>query len=93
MDSQNYYGIPINPALVSDRWKWQVTLPIGTIITSNQVFATADLAIEHGRQWISAEMTFSSLNSCLSELCGQGALQRQEYCNLMASFLQIAHHA
>lgn len=88
MDS-DYYGIPIASVLVSDRWKWRVTLPIGTAITSHRDYATPEQALSQGKSWIKTEAVFGSLNILLAELCEQGHLQKREYCDLMDSLLEF----
>ncbi|MBD2019127.1 hypothetical protein H6F43_02870 [Leptolyngbya sp. FACHB-36] len=89
---RNYYGIRIASTCTSQRWKWQLALPIGSVVTSNTDYETPEQALQQGAYWLSAEAAFNALSSCLSDLCGAGALCQQEYCVLMYSFLQITQH-
>lgn len=92
MDS-DYFGIRVVSVLVRDRWQWQVTLPVGATVMSNECFDSAKEALERGKYWIGAESIMASLNLCLSELCADGKLDKQEYCDLMASVAQMAGDA
>ncbi|HIK18476.1 MAG TPA: hypothetical protein IGS53_24765 [Leptolyngbyaceae cyanobacterium M33_DOE_097] len=86
--SDDYYGIPIATTQVGDRWKWQVTLPVGATITSNKVYDSASKALTEGREWINIETALQALNACLSELYKEGVIHRSEYCNLMDSSIK-----
>ncbi|HEY9661180.1 MAG TPA: hypothetical protein V6C65_22230 [Allocoleopsis sp.] len=88
MDS-DYFGIRVVSVLIRDRWKWQVTLPIGATVTSNEGYPTPEQAVEQGKHWIGAESIFDSVNICLTELCEQGKLQQREYSDLMQSLATI----
>lgn len=88
MDS-DYFGIRVVSVLVRDRWKWQVTLPVGATVTSNKGYATPEIALEHGKSWIGAESVFDAVNICLTEMCGKGTLHQREYSDLMQSLAQI----
>lgn len=88
----DYYGISIASTPLSVGWRWQVTLPVGSTITSDENFDTAEQAIDHATHWVSSEAAFSALNACLADLCKRRMLSQQEYCNLMRSCLQITRH-
>lgn len=90
--STDYFGIRILSIPLGDRWQWQITFPFGVIITSPTAFATAEQALEQGRQWISAETAFQALNHCLSEFTHKGAIHQREYCDLLQSLAQITQH-
>jgi hypothetical protein len=89
---RSYYGLKIAVVPTGARWKWQVNLPIGATVTSNQDYSTSEQALSQGKAWINAEGTFSAINVWLMELCGKGGIQRQEYGKLMQSVLQITKH-
>jgi len=85
----DYYGIQILPIALSDRWKWQIILPVGVSVTSIANYDTPEQALYYGRHWVSTETTFYALERCLSELCSKGSIHKQEYHNLIQSLLQI----
>ncbi len=88
----NYYGIHILPIALSDRWKWQVILPIGASVTSIDNYNTPEQAITSGKRWISTETAFHAIDCCLSELHDKGSIHKQEYHDLIQSLLQITQH-
>jgi hypothetical protein len=90
--SSDYYGIRILSIPLGDRWQWQVTLPIGVVVTASTVCDTAEQALEQGRQWVSAETALQALNHCLSEFSTKGAIHQREYCDLLQSLVQITQH-
>ncbi|MDP8965872.1 MAG: hypothetical protein M3O33_18185 [Cyanobacteriota bacterium] len=85
----DYYGLQISALPKSDRWKWQIVLPFGEVLKSYEDYSTAEQALVEGKRWIDTESTFDALNRCLSELCGNQMISKQEYCNLMESFIGI----
>lgn len=85
----SYYGLSISALSVSDRWKWQIVLPFGSLLSSKDEYATPEQALAAGKDWINTESAFNALNRCLSELCGTQVISQQEYCNLMESFIGI----
>ncbi|MBF2027340.1 MAG: hypothetical protein IGS48_11305 [Oscillatoriales cyanobacterium C42_A2020_001] len=85
----DYYGIQILSVALSDRWKWQVILPVGVSVTSIDNYDTPEQALYHGRCWVSAETAFYALDHCLSELCHKGSIHTLEYQSLIQSLLQI----
>lgn len=90
--SESYYGLKIATIFAGNRWKWQVTLPIGATVTSNQNYSTSAQALDEGKAWISAEGTFSAIDAWLTELCGRGTIHQQEYGKLMQSVLNVTRH-
>lgn len=90
--SESYYGLQIAVLAVGNRWKWQVTLPMGGTVTSNRDYSTSEQAFYQSKTWINSEGVFSALNVWLSELCRRGEIQRREYGQLMQSVLQVTKH-
>ncbi|MCU0525192.1 MAG: hypothetical protein MUF72_10235 [Elainella sp. Prado103] len=90
--SDNYYGLKIGVVAVGNRWRWQVLLPIGVTVTSNQHYLTCEQALSQGKFWINAEGVFSALDLWLFELCNRGEIQQQEYGRLMQSVLHVTRH-
>jgi squalene cyclase len=88
----SYYGLTISTIVHDGRWKWQIMLPIGATITSDQDFLTAQQALTQGQDWINGEGIFSSLGGWLTELQEKGAIEPQEYTRLMKSILQVTNH-
>ena len=88
----NYHGLQIWAVAASDRWKWQIVLPFGGILTSNEDYPKPERALARGKHWIDRESAFNALNDCLSELCGNRIVNQQEYRNLMESFIGITQH-
>jgi hypothetical protein len=86
---QNYYGLQISAVPVNRRWKWQLFLPFGGSLTSNEDYSTPEQALDGGQRWIAIESAFNALNDCLSELGGRQVIAQQEYRNLMESFIGI----
>ncbi|MGL5082289.1 MAG: hypothetical protein ACRC8A_12460 [Microcoleaceae cyanobacterium] len=86
---QDYYGLGISTLSQRDRWRWQIALPYGVQLTSNEDYPTAEQALAGGKQWIRAESVFNSLNGCLSQFYGSGALTQVEYSNLLESLRGI----
>ena len=86
---QNYYGLQVAAVPVCDRWKWQIFLPFGGSLTSNEDYPTPEKAIVGGQRWIDRESAFNAINGCLSELCGRQILTQQEYRNLIESFIKL----
>lgn len=85
----DYYGIQILSVALSDRWKWQVILPVGVSVTSIDNYDTPEQALYHGKHWVCTETAFHALERCLSELCHKGAIHKQEYHSLMQSLFLI----
>lgn len=90
--SDNYYGLKIGVVAAGEQWRWQVLLPIGATVTSNQHYRTWEQALNQGKFWINAEGVFSALDLWLLELCNRGEIQQQEYSKLMQSVLQVTQH-
>lgn len=88
----DYYGISIVSTECASGWRWCVALPIGSNITSDETFATAEQALSSGYHWLRVESAFGALNRCLSELCASGRLHPQEHQALMQSFLLMTAH-
>ena len=88
----DYYGIKISAVACSDRWKWQITLPAGAVITSGELYDRPEQAILQGRHWITVETTFQALNNCLGELRHQGTIHQREHCDLLQSLVQITQY-
>lgn len=88
----DYYGIRISLIPLHDRWHWQVSLPLGVVVTSPITYPTKEQALQEGRHWLSAESAFQAINSCLSELNRKGAIHQREYCDLLQSLMQITQH-
>lgn len=89
---ESYYGLRIAAISVGCRWKWQVLLPIGATVTSNQDYSTSAQAMRQGKAWINGEGAFSALNVWLGELRQRGGIKHQEYGKLLHSVLQITKH-
>lgn len=89
---ESYYGLTITVIDSGNRWKWQVLLPIGATVTSNRDYSTSEQALDQGKAWINAEGTFSALDLWLTELCGRGRIEQQEYGKLMHSVLKVTQH-
>jgi hypothetical protein len=89
---ESYYGLKVAVTAFGERWKWQVTLPFGAIVTSNQDYPTTTQALNQGIAWIAAEGVFNAIDNWLSELSSRDLIQPQEYSKLMSSLLQVTRH-
>ncbi|MGB3401666.1 MAG: hypothetical protein WBA77_03150 [Microcoleaceae cyanobacterium] len=87
--NKDYYGLMISAQNIRDRWKWQIILPYGVELTSNEDYTTPEKALMGGERWISAETTFNAVNSCLSQFYSVGTLDQFEYINLTESLRGI----
>lgn len=85
----DYYGLLISTLSIRHRWKWQIILPYGGHLTSNEDYATPEQALEGGQQWLATESAFNALNSCLAQFYSAGTLNPSEYSNLMNSLRKI----
>ncbi|HLO50540.1 MAG TPA: hypothetical protein VK211_19140 [Kamptonema sp.] len=83
----------VSPLPANNHWKWQVILPTGAVFTSKEFYPTSEEAICAGQNWIDVETAFNALNRCLSQICGEGTITKQEYKKLMASFIRITKHS
>jgi hypothetical protein len=86
---KDYYGLMICAVSLRNRWKWQIALPYGVQLTSNENYMTAEKALIGGTRWIETEATFNALNSCLSQFYGAGRLNQTEYSKLIESLRGI----
>lgn len=87
--STDYYGIQITIMPIERFWRWQVTLPVGATVTSNETYTTPELALAEGKHWVAAETAFYAMNNVLAELCGKGSIHKREYCDLMESVIHL----
>lgn len=90
--SDSYYGLKVGAVAFGHRWRWQVVLPIGATVTSNQDYSTWEQALSQGKGWINAEGAFSAMNGWLIDLCNRGEIQQQEYGRLLQSVLDVTRH-
>ncbi|MGF1492640.1 MAG: hypothetical protein ACFBSC_09340 [Microcoleaceae cyanobacterium] len=86
---QNYYGLCISALNSRDGWRWQIALPYGVQLTSNEGYPTSEGALAGGKHWIDVESTFKALNTCLSQFYGSGTLSEVEYSYLLESLRGI----
>ena len=86
---KDYYGLMICAVSVRNYWKWQIALPYGVQLTSNEDYSTAEKALNGGKRWIETEATFNALNSCMSQFYSAGKLSETEYTNLIESLRGI----
>lgn len=86
---KNYYGLVICAISLRTRWKWQIALPYGVQLTSNEDYGSPEKALSGGKRWIDSEATFNALNSCLSQFYSAGSLDQGEYTNLIESLRGI----
>ncbi|MEB3280369.1 MAG: hypothetical protein VKK42_15765 [Lyngbya sp.] len=86
---KDYYGLMICAVSIRNHWKWQIALPYGVQLTSNEDYPTAEKALNGGKRWIDTEATFNALNSCMSQLYSAGKLTQTEYTNLIESLRGI----
>ncbi|MEL7037581.1 MAG: hypothetical protein AAFO04_18445, partial [Cyanobacteria bacterium J06592_8] len=70
--NRDYYGLVIGAINTQNCWKWQIALPYGVQLTSNEDYLTAEKAIKGGVRWIQTEATFNAINSCMSQFYSAG---------------------
>lgn len=86
---KDYYGLLISALSVRHRWKWQIILPYGGYLTSNEDYSSAEDALSGGKCWVERESTFNAVNSCLAQFYSAGVLNLSEYSSLMDSLRGI----
>ena len=86
---RDYYGLLISCLCVRHRWKWQIALPYGVQLTSNEDYPNPEKALVGAERWIISEAAFNAINSCLSQLYGRGTIDQPEYTNLIESLRRI----
>ncbi|AMW31137.1 MULTISPECIES: hypothetical protein [Arthrospira] len=86
---KDYYGLLISTLSFRHRWKWQIILPYGGHLTSNNDYSTPEEALLGGKSWIDSETAFNALNSCLAQFYSSGLINPPEYQNLMDSLRGI----
>ncbi len=86
---RDYYGLLISSLSIRNRWKWQIALPYGVELTSNDDYPTPEKALVGAERWIVSETAFNAINSCLSQLYGTGSINQPEYTNLTESLRRI----
>ncbi|CAC5343128.1 MULTISPECIES: hypothetical protein [Planktothrix] len=86
---KDYYGLLISTLSFRHRWKWQIILPYGEYLTSDEDYASAEEALREGKSWLERKSAFNAINSCLAQFYSAGVLNPSEYSSLIDSLRGI----